>query len=132
MALSLDETKEVELEEEAPADPVNPTPDDAQDDGQPEQPAGEEVITLGGEPAPEEPRAPDWLRDLRKSNREKERRIRELESQLQAPSAPVALGEKPTLKGCDYDDEKFEAALGRAKMQGRNRVAFAAKGDYKP
>ncbi|HQW10281.1 MAG TPA: GGDEF domain-containing protein, partial [Steroidobacteraceae bacterium] len=25
-----------------------------------------------------------------------------------------------------------EAALGRAKMQGRNRVAFAAKGDYKP
>lgn len=74
------------------------------------------TVTLGGEPSPEEDekRAPDWLRELRKSNREKDRRIRELEAKVSSANpapAAVVVGEKPTLEGCDYDAEKFEKEL---------------------
>ena len=73
------------------------------------------VVTIGDEPAPtqeSENAAPAWLKDLRKSDREKTRRIRELEQRLQqaqpAPQA-VVIGPKPSLQGCDYDEEKFAA-----------------------
>lgn len=61
---------------------------------------------------PDEARAPNWLRDLRKSNQQKERRIRELETQLQAAKpAPtqIVVGDEPTLEGCGYDGQKFAA-----------------------
>jgi hypothetical protein len=78
----------------------------------------EVVVTLGEETPPSEEedpaRAPAWLKDLRKSNREKDRRIRELEAKLNQ-SAPAAqtpvLGEKPTLASCEYDEAAFEAKL---------------------
>lgn len=93
-------------------------------DGKPEgeQQAGgqaddEIVVSIGDEPGPDEEdekRAPEWVRDLRKSNREKDRRIRELEAKV-ATATPtqqaIVLGEKPTLDGCDYDAEKFEREL---------------------
>ena len=85
---------------------------DQQDD------AGEVVVTLGDEPAPqpeeEANKAPEWVRELRKANREKDRRIRELEGKLSAPAQQpqaVVVGEKPTLAGCDYDADDFEAKL---------------------
>lgn len=78
---------------------------------------GEIVVSLGGEePAEEEDpaRAPPWLRDLRKSNREKDKRIRELEQQV-ASSAPapakIVLGERPKLADFDYDEDRHAAAL---------------------
>jgi hypothetical protein len=76
----------------------------------------EEVVVSIGEEAPpaEEPKAPEWVRELRKANREKERRIRELEARLAtaAPETkPVQLGAKPKLEDHDYDAEKFEQAL---------------------
>lgn len=75
------------------------------------------VVTLGDEPQPDaaqDKAAPDWVRELRKANREKERRIRELEAQLSSGRpAPQALvvGEKPTLADHDFDEDKFAAAL---------------------
>jgi hypothetical protein len=83
-----------------------------------EEPEQEEVVvSIGDEepPVEEEVRAPEWVRDLRKANREKERRIRELEAKLQTstqPEAkPVTLGAKPKLDDFDYDADRFEQAL---------------------
>jgi hypothetical protein len=78
----------------------------------------EVAITLGDEApaaeAEEVQRAPEWVRELRKQNREKDRRIRELEQRVASATpapAAVVLGEKPTLEGCDFDAEKFGAEL---------------------
>lgn len=76
------------------------------------------VVTIGEESAADEgedqARAPEWVRELRKSNREKDRVIRELQAKVsQANPAPssVVLGPKPTLAACDFDEDKFEADL---------------------
>lgn len=77
----------------------------------------EVVVSIGEEapPAEEEQRAPEWVRELRKANREKERRIRELEARLQTTAQtenkPVSLGPKPKLEEFDYDADRFEQAL---------------------
>jgi hypothetical protein len=84
--------------------------------------ADELVVTIGDDTAPaaeseEEARAPEWVRQLRKSDREKTRRLRELEAEnarlkgAQSAPAPVVVGEKPTLAACDFDQDKFEAEL---------------------
>jgi hypothetical protein len=79
----------------------------------------EVVVSLGDSPTPEEEesRAPEWVRELRKSNREKDRKLREQEAEIarlrgpgQQPAA-IVVGEKPTLEGCNYDAAKFEAEL---------------------
>lgn len=100
--------------------------DDDQDDGSTdsteatdEAAADDELsITIDGEPEPErdESAAPDWVRDLRKSNREKDRRIRELEAQVtKAAPAPQAtvVGPKPKLSDpdIDYDEDKLSIAM---------------------
>ena len=80
-----------------------------------EESADEVVVTIGEEAPPPESRtpAPEWVRELRKSNREKERRIRELEAKLNTTteSNPVVLGKKPTLEDFDYDAERYEGAI---------------------
>jgi hypothetical protein len=86
------------------------------DEAEEEVDEDEIVISIGEESPPqeEEVRAPKWVRELRKSNREKERKIRELEAQLNASATetkPVALGPKPTLESCDYDSEEHEKKL---------------------
>lgn len=87
------------------------------DAGQHEEESDEVVVSIGEEapPAEEEQRAPEWVRELRKANREKERRIRELEARLQTTTQtenkPVALGPKPKLEEFDYDADRFEQAL---------------------
>lgn len=78
------------------------------------------VITIGDEKPTEEEeeaaRAPQWVRELRKSKRETDRENRELKEELArlkngGKSATVVLGEKPTLESCDYDGERFEQEL---------------------
>lgn len=83
----------------------------------------EVVITIGDEtpPAPEDTEvngapAPQWLKDLRRSDREKSKRIRELEQAAagrQAATEPAAptVGNKPTLEDCDFDSDRFETEL---------------------
>lgn len=113
------------LDEEPPDDEDLPQdtpsedtpPDDALDTPPPDE-EDEVVITIGDETPPsaeeEEARAPEWVRELRKSNREKDRRIRELEQKVStvtpAPSA-IVVGEEPTFEGCDYDADKFKREL---------------------
>ena len=70
------------------------------------------VIQIGDDPVEEEERAPEWVRDLRKKNKEDQRKIRELEAKLAEKEAPKqALGKKPDLEEFDYGTEKYEAAL---------------------
>lgn len=97
------ETLEVETEEVAEAtDETNAIQaDELTEEGDEE--ADEVIISIGEETPPqeEEVRAPEWVRELRKANREKERKIRELEAKLNATATetkPVALGPKPDRK----------------------------------
>lgn len=66
--------------------------------------------------------APQWVKDLRKNNREKDKELRELRRQLEEVQArPVeqqntqhhsdVVPQKPTLESCDYDEAAFDAAL---------------------
>lgn len=115
------ETEEPPVEIEAEAAPPEQdeqpeaTPSE-QDETAPET-ADELVVQIGDDAPPpeeEEQRAPDWVRDLRKSHRELAKRNRELEEQIRAQQpvqAAPALGTKPTLEGCDYDADRFESEL---------------------
>lgn len=70
------------------------------------------VVQIGDEEPEAEPeQAPEWVRDLRKRDRENQKRIKELEAQLNKPAEVVALPAKPKLDDFDYDTDAFEAAL---------------------
>ena len=83
------------------------------DEGEPD----EVVVSIGEEAPPleEQTHAPEWVRELRKTNRELQRQNRELQGKLQSTAQtetkPVVLGKKPSLEEHDYDADKFEAAL---------------------
>jgi hypothetical protein len=108
--LEQDDTQEFETETE-----VNEADFVLEDEGEAEEDSEEVVVSIGEDPPPqEEDRAPQWVRELRKSNREKERKIRELEARLSAPVAetkPATLGKKPSLEECDYDADEYEKKL---------------------
>lgn len=95
------------------------------------------VVTIGDEDPPQEDEdertAKPWVRELRKKNRESQRRIRELEEQLTAKAAPasesVAVGKKPTLEDHDYDTEKFEADLSAWYERKRKADESAARAE---
>lgn len=97
------------------AGPATPGADEAPaDDSTAAADAPAEVtITIGDAAADDEEEtrtAPDWVRDLRKASREKDRHIRELEQKIStlAPAAPaIVVGAEPTIEGCDYDNERF-------------------------
>lgn len=98
-------------------DPVEPG---AELPGDPPGDEDEGVTVTIGEESPtseeDESRAPEWVRELRKTNREKDRRIREQEQELQrlrtaGQPAAIEVGAKPTLETCEYDEAKFEAEL---------------------
>ena len=108
------EAVEIDTEETSQPDDENEAVSDADDDDEDQE--DEVVISIGEESPPqeEEARAPKWVRELRKSNREKERQIRELEAKLNAKEAepkPVALSKKPTVEDCDYDSDEYENKL---------------------
>lgn len=87
----------------------------------------ETVITLGGDAAVEEveeaeaAQAPAWVRDVRKTNKELVRKMREQEAEISrlkgggsAGTAPaqIVVGDEPTFEGeGEYDPEKYKAAL---------------------
>lgn len=114
---------EVETESEDENNAILDDEDEGEDDV---------VVSIGEESPPqeEEARAPEWVRELRKANREKERKIRELEAKLSATATetkPVALGPKPTLESCDYDSDEYEQKL--ANWYDRKREADAAEAE---
>lgn len=65
--------------------------------------------------------APQWIKDLRRANREKDKELREMRRQLeQLQSRPAeqqpqqqtdAIPPKPTLESCEYDEAAFEQAM---------------------
>lgn len=109
--LDYDDTQDLEAETEINED-TNFVLDD---EGEAEDDGDEVVVSIGEDPPPqEEDRAPQWVRELRKSNREKERKIRDLEARLNAApteTKPVVLGKKPSLEECDYDAEEYERKI---------------------
>jgi hypothetical protein len=94
------------------------TAEDPQDDQdaetEPEQtPEPEYELLIDGEArSPEKEAAPDWVKKLRKEQRELKARNAELERALQAqqPAQPV-LGAKPTLEDCEFDPDEFSKQL---------------------
>ncbi len=95
---------------------------------EPQEEEGEVVITIGDEAAPVEEEtaaAPEWVKDLRKSHREAQRTIRELQDKLKSSTGSepdaVQLGKKPSLESCEYDADKYEAEL--ASWYDRKRLA---------
>jgi hypothetical protein len=74
------------------------------------------VVSIGDVSPQEEERKPaaKWIKEVRKINRELTRKNRELEAQLNSTRTepdPVKVVAKPTLDGCDYDSERYEAEL---------------------
>ncbi len=119
---------------EAPADEANaPEGLNAETAADATEQATEEevVVSIGEEPPPpeEQTRAPEWVRELRKSHRELQRRNRELEEKVKvtAVEQPPAVGKKPTLEDLDYDAERYEAALSSWYDQKRRADEAAAK-----
>ncbi len=111
------ESQEVEIVESEQHDDAAAQAE-AEESSQSDDQADDEVIVSIGEESPpqeEKTHAPEWGRELRKANREKEKRIRELEQKLQSTAQtenkPVELGRKPRLEDHDYDSDRYEAAL---------------------
>lgn len=83
------------------------------------QPDDDEVIIQVGDeeaPASEQEKveeAPEWVKELRRTNREDKKRIRELELKLNGTQQQpkTVLPPKPTLESCDFDSERLEKAL---------------------
>lgn len=105
---------------EADGDPADRADDGAEGDDQAAAEAGSDaggdlVITLGedGQEPEADKSAPSWVRELRKTNREQAKKIRELEAE-RAASVPkddaIEVGKKPALSDFDYDDAQYEAA----------------------
>lgn len=124
-------TEEVTTEQQKPEEKSQASAEEVETDGEQteEQPeeyslhVGDEEISLteedddhvDGQPAPQ------WVKDLRKNNREKDKEVRELRRQLeqiqskpaeqQQPRQSDIVPPKPTLESCDYDEQAFDAAL---------------------
>lgn len=87
-------------------------------EAEPEQAEPDEVTVTIGDEAPqvdaEQERAPAWVRELRKSHRELQRKVREYEErERSAPAAsqPKPPPPKPKLEDHDYDTDRYETAL---------------------
>jgi hypothetical protein len=114
--MSQAQTQEPDLEIEEQVAPLDAPAAEAPDTPAPEP--EEVIVTIGDEPAPEPQDtapAPEWVRELRRVNREREREIKELRDKLAAKEAtpPPATdpGKKPTLEDHDYDTEAYEREL---------------------
>lgn len=112
--------EEIEVQEDAELETVgeeqnSDTNQDPETEAQ-EKSDDEVIVSIGEETPPQEQeqRAPEWVRELRKSHRELQRQNRELQAKLettQTETKPAVLGSKPTLESHDYDSDKYEAAL---------------------
>lgn len=128
-----DKNQVIEIEQDDAAPVVDETNAVDAEADQADQEEDDEVVVSIGEEAPpqqEEVRAPEWVRELRKANREKDRRIKELEAKLNTTATenkPVTVGPKPTLEACDYDSEVFERKLADWYEQKREADAAEAK-----
>ena len=124
------EAPEAEIET---VDTTEPEQVDAQADTEAEA-VEETVVTFGDDEAPEQQDAPDWVKNVRKENRELNRQLKDLKKQAAAGKADedTALGAEPTLEGSDYDADKYRDALrvwdqAKAKQDAKAREAKEAQ-----
>jgi hypothetical protein len=122
VATQPDDDEPLELTEELePGDePEEQRGEDDDPDPNVNDEADETVVAFEGEEPEAEPEN-STVRQMRQALREKDKRIKELE-QSSAPK-PIEVGEKPTLAGCDYDEDKFAEELEAFK----DRKAAAAR-----
>jgi len=108
LELETDDAENVESDQEQPEVEGDKGQEDTTET--PEETSAEKYV-FGDEP-PEEERAPEWVRDLRKSHRRTVQENRELKEKLEALTAPKPkLGPKPKLEQYDYDADQYEQAL---------------------
>lgn len=87
---------------------------ESSDEGQEE--SDELVVTIGDAPPASDEvdpeKAPGWIRELRQANRDKEKELRELKQKLADKETGANKDQvevpKPTLEGCEYDEEVYE------------------------
>jgi len=110
---TLDLTEELETEQGG----------EEKQEGQPETEGEEalededEVVSFEGEAAPASGEAETGLvKHLRAQLREKAKEVETLRKPAPVPQ-PIEVGEKPTLAGCDYDEEAYEAQLDQWKSR---------------
>jgi hypothetical protein len=98
----------LDLTDDQQLPPEDDDQDDSQDDDQPDD-EEEVVVSIGDEAAPASDEAPEWVRELRKQNRELQRELAEARKG-KSPEIPE-VGDKPTLEACEFDEERYEQEL---------------------
>lgn len=116
-----DQEDQIDADQDTPEEDSDETSEDQGDESESGADDDNLVISIEGEEedktAVEAAAAPQWVKDLRKENREHVRKLREYEAKEAAREAQTSqqkqqeLGEKPTLAGCDYDEEVYEPKL---------------------
>lgn len=115
-----DEIIEQNEEPDIAEDELDPSDGDNTDGESDDDQDDEVVVSIGDEPVEQseedDRKAPSWVKELRKSHREAQKRIRELEAQVQTKEQaevhkPVSLGPKPRLEDYDYDTDRFDQAV---------------------
>lgn len=107
IALESDSEDEQETESEMLDDESNSDDDD------------EVIVTIGEDSPPQDDDefdgkpAPQWVKDLRKRNRELERELKQSKEkpQTETKQEQIKLGEKPKLEQYGYDEEQYAEAL---------------------
>lgn len=116
--LNLDDENELTPEELAAQQALQDQAD-ADDDSPVSITLGDALPPSADDEEEEDESTPAWVKEVRQTNRELNRKLREQELELkklkapqpqQEPDAPT-VGAKPTLESCDYDEEAFEAQL---------------------
>ena len=92
----------------------NPAAGDDEEEGEhqpsPDEEGEEELeVSFGDEAAPASESDTPLIKHLRNQLREKSKELEE--ARKSAPPQQIEVGEKPTLAGCDYDEEAFEQQL---------------------
>jgi hypothetical protein len=111
------ENEEIESTEEQTEVSTEATKEEATESTEVSETEDDEIFVTVGEEAPpqeeEQNEAPDWVKDVRKQNRELHKKVKELERQTAVveDNKPITLSKKPSLEEFDYDSEKYETAL---------------------
>lgn len=131
-----DDTEGIQSEElEIVEDVAEETSEVIEESEQDNQEAEDEVVvSIDGESPPQEveqTKAPEWVRELRKSHRDLQRQNRELQSKLESFQKPEQKigepGPKPKLEQFDYDADLYEQKLEQWHEQKRKFELEAEK-----
>lgn len=126
------QSEELEIVEDVAEEPSEVIEGSEAQDNQEEE--DEVVVSIDGESPPQEveqTKAPEWVRELRKSHRDLQRQNRELQSRLESFQKPEQKigepGPKPKLEQFDYDADLYEQKLEQWHEQKRKFELEAEK-----